>query len=66
MQIWCKLRLKQLVDIKFEANKEYMGISPYTAGLSEPLLYYNPFYFVAKYRPHISHFWENVIFAIPT
>ena len=23
-------------------------------------------YFVASYRPHLSHFWENVIFAIPT
>ena len=22
-------------------------------------------YSVAKYRPHLSHFWENVIFAIP-
>ena len=23
-------------------------------------------YSVDKYRPHPSHFWENVIFAIPT
>ena len=23
-------------------------------------------YFVASYRPHLSHFWENVILAIPT
>ena len=23
-------------------------------------------YSMAKYRPHLSHFWENVIFAIPT
>ena len=23
-------------------------------------------YFVASYRPHLSHFWANVIFAIPT
>ena len=23
-------------------------------------------FFVASYRPHLSHFWENVIFAIPT
>ena len=22
-------------------------------------------FFVASYRPHLSHFWENVIFAIP-
>ena len=23
-------------------------------------------YCVASYRPHLSHFWENVILAIPT
>ena len=23
-------------------------------------------YSVAKYRPHLSHFWENLIFAIPS
>ena len=23
-------------------------------------------YFVASYRPHLSHFWKNVIVAIPT
>ena len=23
-------------------------------------------YFVASYRPHLSHFWANVIFTIPT
>ena len=23
-------------------------------------------YFLANYRPHLSHFLENVIFAIPT
>ena len=23
-------------------------------------------YSVANYRPHLSHFWENVIFAIPS
>ena len=23
-------------------------------------------YSVAKYIPHLSHFWKNVIFAIPT
>ena len=35
-----------------------------------PLASLSPFpiivYFVASYRPHLSHFWENVIFAIPT
>ena len=35
-----------------------------------PLAFQNPYpiivYSVAKYRPHLSHFWENVIFAIPT
>ena len=28
--------------------------------------YHNIVYSVAKYRPHLSHFWENVIFAIRT
>ena len=23
-------------------------------------------YFVASYRPHLSHFWENVIFEVLT
>ena len=23
-------------------------------------------YFVAKYRPHLNHFWENANYAIPT
>ena len=34
------------------------------AGLSEPL----PFivYFMANYRPHLGHFWVNVILATPT
>ena len=33
-------------------------------GLSEPLPHYS--LFLASYRPHLSHFLENVIFAIPT
>ena len=35
-----------------------------------PLASQNPFpiivYSVAKYRPHLGQFWENVIFAIQT
>ena len=35
-----------------------------------PLASQNPYpiivYSVANYRPHLSHFWANVIFAIPT
>ena len=35
-----------------------------------PLASQNPYpiivYFLANYRPHLSHFLENVIFAIPT
>ena len=35
-----------------------------------PLGSQNPYliivYSVAKYRLHLSHFWENVIFTIPT
>ena len=34
-----------------------------------PLASQNPYpimvYSVAKYRPHLSHFWENVVFATP-
>ena len=34
-----------------------------------PLASQNPYliivYSVGKYRPHLSHFWENVIFVIP-
>ena len=34
-----------------------------------PLASWNPchniVYSMVKYRPHLSHFWENVIFAIP-
>ena len=50
--------------MKFEANKEYMR------NRLTPLAFQNPYpiivHSVAKYRPHVSHFWENVIFAIPT
>ena len=35
-----------------------------------PLASQNPYpiivYSVANYRPHLSHFWANVIFAIPS
>ena len=35
-----------------------------------PLASQNPYpiivYSVTNYRPHLSHFWANVIFAIPT
>ena len=34
-----------------------------------PLASQNPYpivYSVAKHRTHVTHFWENVIFAIPT
>ena len=34
-----------------------------------PLAFQSPYpiivYFLANYRPHLSHFLENVIFAIP-
>ena len=35
------------------------------AGLSEPITHYSLVYSVVKYRPHLSYFWENVIFTIP-
>ena len=33
-------------------------------GLSEPQLHVS--IFLANYRPHLHHFWANVIFAIPS
>ena len=35
---------------------------PLVSQSSYPIIVYS----VSKYRPHLSHFWENVIFAIPT
>ena len=35
------------------------------AGLSEHPFYYIVYY-VVNYRPYLSHFLQNVIFAIPT
>ena len=50
--------------MKFEANKEYMGNRLKLLAFQNP--HPIPLHSVAKYRPHVSHFWENVIFAIPT
>ena len=36
------------------------------AGPSEPLPHYSLFSSVANYRPHLSHFWANVIFNLVT
>ena len=33
------------------------------AGLSEPLPHYILFYSVANYRPHVNHFWANMLFS---
>ena len=38
----------------------FTGYVPLTSQNPYPLKVYS----VAKYRPHLSHFWENVIFAI--
>ena len=37
------------------------GYGSVAAGISEPLPHYSLFlvYFVANYKPHLSHFWEN-------
>jgi len=35
---------------------------PLVSGSPYPIIVYS----VANYRPHLSHFWANVIFAIPT
>ena len=34
-------------------------VNLYAAGISDPVPHYSlfMFYFVAKYRPHLSHFW---------
>ena len=47
MKTQCKLRLKQLVDMKFEANKEYMEnrITPVASQNPYPIIVHS----VAKY-----------------
>ena len=40
----------------------FAGYVPPASQNPYPIIVYS----VAKYRPHLSHFWENVIFAIPT
>ena len=40
----------------------FAGYVPLTSQSPHPILVY----FLANYRPHLSHFLESVIFAIPT
>ena len=40
----------------------FAGYVPLASQSPYPILVY----FLANYRPHLSHFLENVIFAIPT
>ena len=40
----------------------FAGYVPLASQSPYPII----FYCVASYRPHLSHFLENVIFAIPT
>ena len=40
----------------------YAGYVPLASQNPYPIIVYS----VANYRPHLSHFWANVIFAIPT
>ena len=40
----------------------YDGYVPLASKNPYPIIVYS----VAKYRPHLIHFWENVIFVIPT
>ena len=42
----------------------WVNVSGCASGLSVPLALYS--LFLANYNPHLSHFLENVIFAIPT
>ena len=40
----------------------FAGYVPPASQSPYPIIVYS----VAKYRPHLSHFWEDVIFAIKT
>ena len=40
----------------------FAGYVPLASQNRYPIIVYS----VAKYRPYLSHFWENVIFAIPS
>ena len=40
----------------------FAGYVPLASQSSYPIIVYS----VASYRPHHHHFWENVIFVIPT
>ena len=40
----------------------FAGYVPLASQSSYPIIVYS----VAKYRPHLIHFWANVIFTIPT
>ena len=39
----------------------FAGYVPLASNNPYPIIVYS----VAKYRPHLSHFWENVMFVIP-
>ena len=63
---YCPLRERRSIYFRKNPGDTWINVCwVCAAGLSEPL----PdiiVYFVANYRPHLSHFWANVIFTIPT
>ena len=57
--------LNQILDINNPGGVlglMFAGYVPLASQSPHPILVY----FLANYRPHLSHFLENVIFAIPT
>ena len=51
-----------IVPIYVPPGLDFAGYVPQASQNPYPIIVYS----LAKYRPHLSHFWENVIFAIPT
>ena len=56
MIIHCQIPGGGLLGLRLAGSVPLASQSPY------PIIVY----FLANYRPHLSHFLENVIFAIPT
>ena len=61
-----------IIIIAFGVGKRILILSPRTSRAARyvPLASQSPYpiivYFLTNYRPHFSHYLENVIFAIPT
>ena len=61
-----------IIIIAFGVGKRLLILSPRISRSARyvPLVSQSPYpiivYFLTNYRPHFSHYLENVIFAIPT